>query len=1442
MFIAWRLVVFGLALGGTPRNAKPPTTIPHGNAAAAALPARTGTFLFQQRSSRLHFFMESEGDRVFVCRFTSEPPNMIAGDEFRLTGGTPLKKNQEILENPTPFHIRPGSVNQPVGVEVGDVLDGRALGHWVRVDGFAVRVRQLPARNLLRIDLDGETPLAVYVDADRDRGPLEWERLYLHQHLRITGCPLKWGPPEEFGGPNLRAASEQDIQHLPKTNAFDLPGIPIQDLKRSLGKPSWVEGIIDRVDPDGVQIWDHHTHLRLRIGRNPLRMEEYARVLGVLTAAPPGDTHDMSGGFRFRPIAYRAFVPKGQGLDLPGPRILLRAIDLQALPPADLASGRPLRLTVRVNAVPEGVGGFFAEDASGGLFAKWSGPLPAVGAWVDIRGITAHYRDIPYAVLDAVLDAPAAALPDPVPLIPFETIPPSREGQLLNLAGAVRAIVPDRDGRGSTWRIALGFESVLAHVRADQPMGEGESRKWLGAIVQLRGTFTQLPAAVPPPDGEAPRKRVWIGRPREDIVLLRKPDEENCEALAQVAAIRIPPDGDLGPPVVRVRGTVVGAGPESALYLQDDTAGLTVLQEQPLEFKVGSQVEVIGLLAPGQPPQLRSARVYLHHSGPPEPVRPSPLGGGADEDARLRDRLIRGEGMFIRKIGGPISPVLEVDLGGRKIDLILPADAPGTAAAEGPWGGLRAGDRLAFTGIYRIAADPATGLPRAAVALLRGDDLHVLPGGSWWTAYHVLGVVLASAVVVCAVALWCHVLKRRLREQTGIISQQKEREEHLESQYGELFENANDFMFILDVEGRITSINRAGERLMGYARGELLGRFLTDFVAPEDRKAVEGMIESDDPVTFEIVVYNHAMRELYIEIGSRPVDNSDNLAVHVVGIGRDITRRKLTEQELRRAFRVLKSHIENSPLAIVEWDRGFRVTRWSGQAEAIFGWKEEDVLFHHTSEWRFVHEEDRQKVEEGMALLLNRHTRNTCSNRNYCKSGAVAYCEWYNSALLDENGELVSILSLVLDVTRRVEGEKRRETLEENIRQVQKMEAIGRLAGGVAHDFNNLLTIINGNSHMLLADRLNREQRDLVAQVKQAGEKAAALTRQLLAFGRKQIAAPREIDVNFILGDLRTMLERMAGESVRIDYDLEPDLPPVLLDPTMTEQVVYNLVVNARDAMPSGGRIRVRTRALPDREGVRLEFEDTGTGMDDATKAKIFEPFFTTKAIGKGTGLGLATVYSVVHQGGGRVEVDSSPGRGTTFRILLPRSAGRPSSFDGLARVVPSASGDLPAVCPGCCPADGKCPAGRGDGPRDDLPRRRRGRPPPTGPPRPGNERLPSRHRHRRPGCPAHPPRTRRSHRRVQARPADYGRDDARSERRAIGRNAAGRGERCARHLHVRLHRRRSDPPGRADGRGELPTEAVLPAVAAGKGPTGSGRRSAAGVRGDLRQLALAAH
>jgi len=266
------------------------------------------------------------------------------------------------------------------------------------------------------------------------------------------------------------------------------------------------------------------------------------------------------------------------------------------------------------------------------------------------------------------------------------------------------------------------------------------------------------------------------------------------------------------------------------------------------------------------------------------------------------------------------------------------------------------------------------------------------------------------------------------------------------------------------------------------------------------------------------------------------------------------------------------------------------------------------------------------------------------------------------------------------DISERKRAEAARLLLEEEFMQAQKMEAVGQLAGGIAHDFNNFLIIIRGYTEILLR-RLGREAEGSreIAEVGKAAERAARLTRQLLAFSRKQIIEAEPLDLNAVVTEMQTMLDRLIGENIEVSIDLDDDLGCIRADGGQIEQIVMNLVVNARDAMPRGGKLVLKTGNVTLAEApteahpgavagdqVLLTVTDTGEGMDAGTAGRIFEPFFTTKERGAGTGLGLSTVYGIVKQCGGRIDVDSEPGAGTTFSLYFPQVAGKPEAFNPL--------------------------------------------------------------------------------------------------------------------------------------------------------------------------------
>jgi PAS domain S-box-containing protein len=493
------------------------------------------------------------------------------------------------------------------------------------------------------------------------------------------------------------------------------------------------------------------------------------------------------------------------------------------------------------------------------------------------------------------------------------------------------------------------------------------------------------------------------------------------------------------------------------------------------------------------------------------------------------------------------------------------------------------------------------------------------------------------------------------------------------------------------------AVRQSEELLRQAVRVSNLGIFdhdhLTDTIywSPEER-AIHGWVEERSPTLAEYVAMLHpedrerisaAIRRAHDPAGDGVFDvelriirpdgevrwtiirsqtsfegeGADRHPVRTVGAVLDATEWKRVEERLAEAQEI-------GGFGSFEVD----VTSWVGHCSPalcrIFGF-ETDEPFRDVRAFirRHIHSDDRERTDRARARLLEEGGSDEIEARYLRPDGRESILLIRRRALRTVAGRVTRIVGTIQDVT-----ELKR--LEEQFRQAQKMEAVGQLAGGVAHDFNNLLTVINGLSELALHRMcLEDPSRELIAEVLKAGERAAALVRQLLAFSRKQLLQPQVLDVNVLLGELSKLLLRLIGEDIGLRLDTAPGLGLVKVDPGQFEQAVINLAVNARDAMPAGGRLTIETRNAELDEGhlghhpdarpgryVLVAVSDTGHGMDAATRARIFEPFFTTKGPGRGTGLGLAMVYGFVKQSGGHIEVDSELASGTTFKVYLPRT------------------------------------------------------------------------------------------------------------------------------------------------------------------------------------------
>jgi PAS domain S-box-containing protein len=397
------------------------------------------------------------------------------------------------------------------------------------------------------------------------------------------------------------------------------------------------------------------------------------------------------------------------------------------------------------------------------------------------------------------------------------------------------------------------------------------------------------------------------------------------------------------------------------------------------------------------------------------------------------------------------------------------------------------------------------------------------------------------------------------------------------------------------------------------------------------------------------------------EMTITPVRNGTGEITHFIAIKLDITERKLAEESLRRSEERLRLAQRAAGLGIYELELPSGRRTWSPHLFEIFGLPADSPQHSAEDSLRFTHPDDRPLVEQESALLFAGMPIRF-DHRIIRPDGEVRWVEFSGKGEFDRDGKPVRCLGVCRDITENKQ-------LEAQLRQAQKMEAVGQLAGGVAHDFNNVLGIIGGNVD-LLSERIPPDEicQKYLERVRMAVKSATAVTGQLLAFSRKQILQPVILDLNTVVRELNKMTYRLIGENIRVVLALEPDLGLVKADRGQIEHALMNLAVNARDAMPDGGKLFIRTAnvhldqdfvkkyvgSVPG-DFIKLVVTDTGCGMTKDVLAHIFEPFFTTKGVGKGTGLGLATVYGIVKQSEGHICVESKPGAGTTFEIYLPR-------------------------------------------------------------------------------------------------------------------------------------------------------------------------------------------
>ena len=489
-------------------------------------------------------------------------------------------------------------------------------------------------------------------------------------------------------------------------------------------------------------------------------------------------------------------------------------------------------------------------------------------------------------------------------------------------------------------------------------------------------------------------------------------------------------------------------------------------------------------------------------------------------------------------------------------------------------------------------------------------------------------------------------------------------------------------IYMLDRTGRVATWNPGAERFKGYTADEIIGQNFSVFFTPEDQVAglpqralkialAEGRFEAEG-----WRVRKDGSRFWANAILDPILDPRGN-HVGFAKITRDITAKREQEKALRDSeerFRMLVQGVRD--YAIYMLDTEGRVTNWNSGAQSIKGYTAEEIVGQHFS--RFYTDEDRARGEPQFALETalreGKYEREAWRVR---KDGSPFWASVVLDPIFDESGKHIGFAKITRDITERKKVQEQLEETQASLVQSQKLQALGELTGGIAHDFNNLMTVIAGSADFLLRkpDLPDEKRRQYLEAIGETADRASTLTNHLLAFGRRQPIKPEVLDLNVRLDAIADMLARTLGSVIHIELDLQPGAARVEVDAAQLETAILNAAVNARDAMPGGGTLTLSTRAVHENgaEFIALAIRDTGTGMPKEVIDRAFEPFFTTKEVGKGTGLGLSQIHGFAAQAGGRAEIGSEEGRGTTITFMLPRTE------KNVALAVPSASmSDLP--------------------------------------------------------------------------------------------------------------------------------------------------------------------
>jgi PAS domain S-box-containing protein len=476
-----------------------------------------------------------------------------------------------------------------------------------------------------------------------------------------------------------------------------------------------------------------------------------------------------------------------------------------------------------------------------------------------------------------------------------------------------------------------------------------------------------------------------------------------------------------------------------------------------------------------------------------------------------------------------------------------------------------------------------------------------------------------------------------------------------------LVEGITDYaIYMLDPEGRITNWNKGAQRIKGYKAKEIVGKHFSVFYTPEDRAADRprkalAIARKEKHFLAEGWRVRKDGTRFFASVVIDPIYEKRKL-IGFAKITRDITERQSALSELLRSESQFKTLVGGvTDYALYMLDPTGIVSNWNVGGERIKGYSADEIVGQHFS--RFYTSVDQAAGKPARALKIAQETGHYEEDGwRVRKDGTFFWASVVIDAIRNHAGQLIGFAKITRDISERKEAQEKLFSMQRQLAESQKFDALGQLTGGVAHDFNNLLMIISGSVHAIRKEVADEKALRALQSIDGASQRAASLTRQLLTFARRQSVQPQCIKLSERLEALRDVLSAGVGSMVSLTIDVPDDVWNIVADPNEFETALVNLVVNARDAMPEGGSVIISGKNLLEKDQVAISVEDTGVGIPDDVAAKVFDPFFTTKPVGKGTGLGLSQVHGFAHQAGGTVGLKSVLGSGTTITICLPKA------------------------------------------------------------------------------------------------------------------------------------------------------------------------------------------